>query len=94
MIIPNFRSSPPPPPLPLGDHKSLLYICDLDVNPLFLPDLICSRFVKTGSCEAEWEKAISLESKHMAQPATPPCPMTRARPRAIPASITSSGRWG
>ena len=29
----------------------------------------------------------------MAQPATPPCPMTRARPRAIPASVTSSGRW-
>lgn len=58
----------------------------------FLPDLVCSRLVKAGSCDTDRRKTVGLKSRHLAPLATPSSSVTWDRLLNIPASVSSSGR--
>ena len=57
LLIPNSQSIPSPPPIPLGNHKSALYIWILTFIDwwgegyclFLLPNVVLSLFVKVGS---------------------------------------------
>ena len=41
LLIPNSQSIPPPPLLPLGTHKSVLYVCEsLNMQLLFISKIV------------------------------------------------------